>query len=101
LSYFQIQLLATSHGVRTIETMQKWAPHKATLEHASDFERRLAEESDGVSLLPGISTLLQKIPRGKWGIATAGNEYMARKRLAQCNITAPDAIVCGDMVNRV
>ncbi|CAO0795230.1 unnamed protein product [Mucor circinelloides] len=91
------KILATSHGVRTIETMAKWTPHKATPEHADDFERKLAEESEGVSVLPGISTLLQKIPHGKWGICTGGNEYMARKRLEQCDIQAPEAMVCGDM----
>jgi beta-phosphoglucomutase-like phosphatase (HAD superfamily) len=79
--------------------MQKWVPHKATPEHAHDFEKRLAEESEGVSLLPGISTLLQKLPHDKWGICTGGNEYMARKRLAQCDISTPAVIVCGDMVN--
>ncbi|KAK4515749.1 uncharacterized protein ATC70_010702 [Mucor velutinosus] len=94
------KILATSHGVRTIETMAKWTPDKATPEHAHDFERKLAEESEGVSVLPGISTLLQKIPHGKWGICTGGNEYMARKRLEQCDIQAPDAIVCGDMVSQ-
>jgi hypothetical protein len=49
-------------------------------------------------VLPGISALLQKIPVGKWGINTGGNEYMARKRLEQCSIDAPDVFVCGDMV---
>jgi beta-phosphoglucomutase-like phosphatase (HAD superfamily) len=92
------KILETSHGVRTIETMAKWTPEKATSEHANEFERKMAEESEGVSLLPGISTLLQKIPSGKFGIYTGGNEYMARKRLDQCNIKAPDAMVCGDMV---
>ncbi|KAI9487148.1 MAG: HAD-like domain-containing protein [Benjaminiella poitrasii] len=94
------KILATSHGVRTIETMSKWTPHKATLEYALDFESKLAEESEGVNVLPGISTLLQKIPHDKWGICTGGNEYMAKKRLEQCNINAPDAMVCGDMVTQ-
>ncbi|KAI7901918.1 HAD-superfamily hydrolase subfamily IA, variant 3 [Cokeromyces recurvatus] len=94
------KILATSHGVRTIETMTKWTPHKATLEHALDFERKLAEESEGVTIMPGVSTLLQKIPLNRWGICTGGNEYMARKRLEQCNIEAPEAMVCGDMVTQ-
>ncbi|KAI8637066.1 HAD-like domain-containing protein [Parasitella parasitica] len=94
------KIIATSHGVRTIETMAKWTPDKATPAHADDFERKLAEKSEGVTLLPGISTLLQKIPHGKWGICTGGNEYMARKRLEQCDILPPKAMVCGDMVNQ-
>ncbi|KAI8052594.1 HAD-superfamily hydrolase subfamily IA, variant 3 [Gilbertella persicaria] len=93
------KILATSHGVRTIETMAKWTPHRATEEHAQDFERKLAEDSDGVSLLPGVSTLLQKLPHGKWAICTAGNSYMAKKRLEQCDIDLPEVLVCGDMVS--
>lgn len=93
------KILASSHGVRTIETMARWTPDRATPEHADDFERKLAEESEGVSVLPGISTLLQKIPNGKWGICTGGNEYMAKKRLEQCDIQPPEAMVCGDMVS--
>ncbi|KAG2207634.1 hypothetical protein INT46_003520 [Mucor plumbeus] len=94
------KILASSHGVRTIETMARWTPDRATPEYADDFERKLAEESEGVSVLPGISTLLQKIPNGKWGICTGGNQYMARKRLEQCNIQPPEAMVCGDMVSQ-
>lgn len=79
--------------------MAKWVPEKATPEHADEFERKLAEESEGVSLLPGVSTLLQKIPHNRLGIYTDGNEHMARKRLEQVDIKAPDAMVCGDMVS--
>lgn len=78
--------------------MAKWTPHKATPEHAAEFERQLAEETEGLTVLPGISTLLQKIPHDKWAICTGGNEYMARKRLEQCEIPAPRVFICGDMV---
>ncbi|KAI7887577.1 HAD-like domain-containing protein [Mucor mucedo] len=94
------KILETSHGVRTIETMARWTPDKATAEHADMFEKKLAEESEGVSILPGVSALLQKTPIHKWGICTGGNQYMARKRLEQCQIHTPDAFVCGDMVSK-
>ncbi|KAG2236774.1 hypothetical protein INT48_006958, partial [Thamnidium elegans] len=61
-------ILETSHGVRTIETISKWAPHKATPDYITEFEKNLADEWEGVSILPGITTLLQKIPSDKWGI---------------------------------
>lgn len=92
------KILETSHGVRAYETMKKWAPEKATEELATDFEKRLADESEGVSLMPGVCTLLQKIPSNRWGIYTGGNLYMAKNRLDQCNLTIPRVFVCGDMV---
>ncbi|KAI8386938.1 HAD-superfamily hydrolase subfamily IA, variant 3 [Blakeslea trispora] len=94
------KILATSHGVRTIETMTRWTPHKATEDHARDFEKRLAEDSEGVSVLPGVATLIDKIPLGHWGVCTAGTEYMARKRLEQCDISIPEVLICGDMVSQ-
>lgn len=78
--------------------MERWTPDKATPEHAEMFEKKLAEETDGVSILPGVAALIEKTPIHKWGIYTGGNEYMARKRLEQVQIKAPDAMVCGDMV---
>ncbi|OBZ82989.1 Sugar phosphatase YfbT [Choanephora cucurbitarum] len=94
------KILATSHGVRTIETMARWTPHKATEDHVRDFEKRLAEDSEGVSVLPGVASLIDKIPLGHWGVCTAGTEYMARKRLEQCDIPAPKVLICGDMVSQ-
>lgn len=79
--------------------MAKWTPHKATPEHADLFEKKLSQESDGVSVLPGVAALLEKTPIHKWGIYTGGNKYMAKKRLEQCHINAPEALVCGDMVS--
>ena len=46
--------------------MAKWIPEKATEELAQDFEKRLADESEGVSLMPGVCTLLQVIPSNRW-----------------------------------
>lgn len=86
--------------MRTVETMFKWTPHMATPDYAQAFDRNLAEESEGVSAMPGISTLLQKIPSGKWGIYTSGSEYLTFKRLEQCHLPIPHAVICGDTVNK-
>ncbi|KAI8085559.1 HAD-superfamily hydrolase subfamily IA, variant 3, partial [Thamnidium elegans] len=94
------KILETSHGVRTIETISKWAPHKATPDYITEFEKNLADEWEGVSILPGITTLLQKIPSDKWGIFTSSSEYMTKKRLEQCHLPTPHSVVCGDMVGR-
>ncbi|GAA5798793.1 hypothetical protein HPULCUR_004199 [Helicostylum pulchrum] len=64
------------------------------------FEKKLADEWEGVSILPGITTLLQKVPSNKWGIFTSSSEYMTKKRLEQCHLPTPHSVVCGDTVER-
>ncbi|GAA5799561.1 HAD-like domain-containing protein [Helicostylum pulchrum] len=91
---------ARSHGVRTMETFEKWAPHKATPEEVAEFEKKLADESDGISVLPGVSSLLEKIPSDKWGIYTGGTQYMAKKRLEQSKLPRPRTVICGDMLTK-
>lgn len=83
-----------------METFEKWAPHKATPEKVAEFERKLADESDGVSVLPGVTSLLEKIPTDKWGIYTGGTQYMAKKRLGQSKLPRPRTVICGDMVKK-
>ncbi|KAG2230866.1 hypothetical protein INT48_003029 [Thamnidium elegans] len=91
---------ARSHGVRTMETFEKWTPHKATPEEVAEFERKLADESDGVRVLPGVISLLEKIPTDKWGIYTGGTQYMAKKRLEQSKLPRPGTVICGDMLTK-
>ena len=91
--------MATSHGRRTIETIAEWVPHKATIEYAEEFEGRLAQSTEGLSVLPGVTTLLEKIPLGRMGICTSGNKNMAQTRLTQCNMPVPTVMATGDTVN--
>lgn len=74
-------------------------PQKATMEYVKEFETKLANESEGVSILPGVTSLLDKIPIDKWGIFTAGTQYMADKRLKQTDLPRPRTVICGDMVS--
>ncbi|KAL1930310.1 hypothetical protein VTP01DRAFT_10472 [Rhizomucor pusillus] len=92
------KILTTSHGRRTIETIAEWVPHKATIEYVDQLERRLAEKTEGVSVLPGVTNLLEKIPLGRMAICTAGNRFMAETRLNQCSIAVPTVMATGDVV---
>lgn len=73
-------------------------PHKATIEYVDQLERRLAEKTEGVSVLPGVTNLLEKIPLGRMAICTAGNRFMAETRLNQCSIAVPTVMATGDVV---
>ncbi|KAF1799902.1 HAD-like domain-containing protein [Mucor lusitanicus] len=92
------QILETSHGRRTIETLQRWVPELATKEYVNDLEGRLALEKEGVVVLPGVMDLLQSIPAEDWTVNTAGTNLMATTRLKQFEIQVPKQMATGDML---
>lgn len=95
---FEKKILETSHGRRTIETLQRWVPELATKEYVNDLEGRLALEKEGVVVLPGVMDLLQSIPAEDWTVNTAGTNLMATTRLKQFEIQVPKQMATGDMV---
>ncbi|ORZ18490.1 phosphatase YfbT [Absidia repens] len=94
------KILATSHGRRSIETIAEWVPEKATKEYVDYYEKRLTDQTDGLTVLPGVVDLLKSIPFGKWGVYTGGSTYMAENRLKQCGFPIPDSLFTADMVDR-
>ncbi|KAM3586882.1 hypothetical protein VKS41_001934 [Umbelopsis sp. WA50703] len=92
------KILAMSHGLRTIDTLKHWTPDHATPEIADMYERKLTNVSEGVSILPGVTSLLASIPHDKYGICTSAKSYMAEARLKQCDMDIPKALVTADRV---
>ncbi|CAO3649598.1 unnamed protein product [Mucor fragilis] len=92
------QILETSHGRRTIETLQRWVPELATTEYVNELEGRLSLQQEGVVVLPGVMDLLQSIPAEDWTVNTAGTNIMATARLRQFNIQVPKQMATGDML---
>ncbi|KAL0078036.1 HAD-like domain-containing protein [Phycomyces blakesleeanus] len=92
------KILAMSHGRRTIETISAWVPEKATNEMVDYYERKLAMETEGVSILPGVEELIKNIPAGRYGIYTSGTQFMAESRLKQCHMVIPEVMCTGDKI---
>ncbi|ORE01753.1 HAD-like protein [Rhizopus microsporus var. microsporus] len=90
------QILATSHGRRTIETLERWMPHLATNEYVIELETKLAQQKEGVSILPGVLNLFEAISPDDWTINTASTHMMATARLLQFEIKAPKEMATGD-----
>ncbi|CAO3426460.1 HAD family hydrolase [Azospirillum endophyticum] len=92
-------ILAVCHGVRSIETVRRFAPAGADI----DEEVRLVEEcytsdTEGVRAVPGALELLQSLPRHRWAVVTSAPRDMARKRIAQAGLPLPDLLIGADMV---
>ncbi|KAI8967260.1 HAD-like domain-containing protein [Mycotypha africana] len=90
------QILATSHGRRTIETLQRWVPEIATVEYVNQFEAELAQNMEGVMILPGVRELVGSIDVQDWTVNTAGTWTMATTRLTQFNLPVPKDMATGD-----
>ncbi|KAI9309476.1 HAD hydrolase, family IA, variant 3 [Cunninghamella echinulata] len=89
------KILETSHGKRTIETIAQWKPELATLEQVNFYEQRLADETDGLTILPGVTELLKQIPNENMNIYTSGTILMAETRLKQLNMFIPKGLMTG------
>ncbi|KAI9477830.1 MAG: putative glycerol-3-phosphate phosphatase [Benjaminiella poitrasii] len=94
------QILASSHGRRTIETIQRWVPNLATLEYVMEFEGKLAKETEGVIILPGVMDILNNIREEDWTVNTAGTHLMATTRLSQFGIKVPKDMATGDKLTK-
>ncbi|KAI9279293.1 HAD-like domain-containing protein [Sporodiniella umbellata] len=93
------KILETSHGRRTIETLERWIPSLATKEKVMELESRLSLEKDGVTVLPGVREILSSILADDWTIFTACTSTMASARLEQFSIVPAHDIATGDKVN--
>lgn len=70
----------------------------ATTEKVIELEAGLAQEMEGVIVLPGVQEVLSSIQKEDWTINTAGTNAMATTRLQQFNISLPNEMATGDKV---
>lgn len=73
-------------------------PELATIEYVTSLEGRLAQEMEGVTILPGVRDILASIKTEDWTINTAGTNIMATTRLSQFGIPVPKEMATGDKV---
>jgi sugar-phosphatase len=87
-----------SHGRSMLDTLTHWTPHHATAEIAEGYERKLAANSNGITLAPGAANLHAAIPPSRFGMFTGAKSYTAEARLKQCKLARPKSLITGDMV---
>jgi HAD superfamily hydrolase (TIGR01509 family) len=91
-------VLAIAHGRRTVEVVRLLAPHLAAESEVRKLERREADDSEGVTVMPGAVELVRSIPEGRWGVVTSGTRYLATSRLRLGNLPMPRVLVSADEV---
>jgi sugar-phosphatase len=90
--------MAIAHGVRTLEVIQRVAPHLDAEAEVCELERREADHQEGVTVMPGAAELVNSIPEGRWCVVTSGTLLLASARLRFCNLPVPKVMVTADDV---
>jgi len=91
-------IMAIAHGVRTVEVIQRVAPHLDAEAEARLIEDEEAGDQAGVAVMPGAAALLRSIPLGRWGVVTSGARPLASARLRFCGLPVPEVLVTSDDV---
>ena len=91
------EVMKAAHGVRTVEVVQRVAPHLDPVAETKKIEDREAVATNVVAM-PGAVELLNSIPRGKWCVVTSGTRFLATTRMRNFGIPLPDVLVTADDV---
>src|SRR2546430_14146437 len=62
------KVLAIAHGVRTVEVVQRLAPHLDVEAEGQRIEPRESAGTDGGAVMPRATELMRSIPDGRWWV---------------------------------
>jgi sugar-phosphatase len=86
------------HGRRSIESVAQLRPDLDPLAENDIIEGYEIEDTDGVTVLPGVLELLGSLPADRWTVVTSATEPLARVRLAWGGISVPARMVTAESV---
>lgn len=95
-------ILASSHGRRTLDVIAMHKPELANVDEVYRVEGSLQQNREGAFALPNAKALLSSLPNGKWAIATSGTRFHAEGFLTYLDLPHPEkvngALVTSDQV---
>lgn len=95
------KVLAASHGRRTHETVQLFAPVGTDIDReASELEAEETADVDGITAIPGASQLLRWIPAADWAVVTSATRQLASRRLLAAGLPLPGVLITAEDVSR-
>jgi sugar-phosphatase len=92
-------VMHAAHGVRTVEVIQRVAPHLDAEAETRKIEQREAA-ADEIVRMPGAVELLNSIPKGRWCVVTSGTRFLATTRMRRFGVPIPEILVTADDVTR-
>jgi sugar-phosphatase len=93
-------VLANVHGVRTIETIQKVAPHLDAEKEAASFSAHEILDTEGVVAIQGAKALMTKLSADQWAIVTSGGYELVLARLNKAGLPIPKFVVSAQDVDQ-
>jgi sugar-phosphatase len=89
-----------AHGCRSIDTIAK-----LRLDLDAEAENRIIEaiemeDTEGVTILPGVLKLIAALPKSSWTVVTSATDPLVRLRLTAACIPIPEQIVTAETVSR-
>lgn len=92
-------ILAVSHGRRTIDTVRLMAPHVDAEAEVRRIEQQEAAANEGVRALEGARALLESLRPHEWAVVTSAPHALAEKRLEVAGLPLPRVLVGADDVH--
>jgi len=93
-------VIGEAHGRRTIETVQRVAPHLVAADEVAALEATESRSTEGVFEVPGARELVASLPCHLWAIVTSGIRAVATLRIRHTGLPMPDVLVCADEIAR-
>ncbi|KAF9436096.1 hypothetical protein BGZ76_004834 [Entomortierella beljakovae] len=98
-------LIATSHGRPSFEVINQWAPAHLVEdymkpEYLAQLEKNVADDLEGMRLIPGAKELLKYLPRTNWAVVTSAGLQMATQRFIQTGLATPPVLVTANHVTK-
>jgi sugar-phosphatase len=76
------QILAASHGRRTLDTLRDVAPHLDLAQETMLLDAEELESTEGIEAVQGAAALLRLLPQNRWAVVTSAGRALAELRLA-------------------
>jgi mannitol-1-/sugar-/sorbitol-6-phosphatase len=92
------QILAASHGRRTLDTLRDVAPHLDLAQEAMLLDAEELESTEGIEAVQGAAALLRLLPQNRWAVVTSAGRALAELRLGCAGLPIPEVLVCADDV---
>ncbi|WP_424887175.1 HAD-IA family hydrolase [Streptomyces sp. XH2] len=93
------EILRTSHGHRTAETVARHAPSGADVDAETAWlVAQDVADTTGVVAVPGAAELLATLPPDRWALVTSAGRELAARRMAAAGLTPPPVTVTADDV---
>jgi sugar-phosphatase len=93
-------LMQHVHGLRTVETIARVAPHLDIEAEVAELEAEEIRTLHGITRIPGAAELLVALDaRGqRWGVVTSAPRRLALAKIVEVDLPEPQLLICAEDV---